>query len=1088
MNPRSEPLAAQTLRAGDYQLQLSAAGGGLSEWRGLALNRWPGDALEDAHGNFIYLRDADSGALWSATRQPVPGAPEHYAVRAEAGRLCTEREEQGIASRLSVELAADGSHERRRLRLRNDSAQTRRIEVTSYIEIALAHRWADLGHPAFLKLFVQTELGEGGRLLLARRRPRGQGETWPTLFHALLGAPMQRWETDRCRFLGRGRDVAAPALELRGTVGNVLDPVFSLATTLELAAGESRELEFLFGVAGAPAQMAAIAAQVQLAPAWLPPPPEQAPLRSGLSADGSEYQIHLPWCGDGLQRPPMPWINVLANEQFGGLVSETGAGATWARNSQVNRLTPWSNDPVSDPHGEALYLRDETDGAYWSPLPGPVPAACDYVVAHGFGYSRYQSRFGELEQTVTAFVARQAPLKCLRLQLRNHGSAARELSLFGYQQLVLGTLPPAAGAIRSWPAGEWLCAAQTGSGAFAGAVVYAGLLAEGVTVQTRDSTCDRASFIGPLGSARRPRALGEPVLDGRHGEGLDACFGQRLRFRLDAGQSAEFCLLLGEAADAESFEALTAGYGTPAALRAAEEEVRAWWRQSLSGLAVRTPSPEIDHLVNGWLPYQALACRIWARTAYYQSSGAYGFRDQLQDAGNLSLLWPERTRSQILLHARQQFVEGDVLHWWHEPPLAAGLRTRFADDLLWLPQVTAAYLRATGDASVLDEPCRLLQAPPLKPGEDENYLTPSEAGAASLYEHCCRALDRSLAVGAHGLPLMGTGDWNDGMNRVGREGRGESVWMGFFLYAILGEFVPIAEARGDHTRAARYHAHRAALQAAVNTAGWDGAWYRRAYYDNGSVMGSHDAAECRIDGLAQAWAVLSGAAPAERAAQAMDAAEAQLIDEEAGLLRLLTPPFVDTPEDPGYIKGYVAGVRENGGQYTHAACWMVAALAKLGRRERAARLLTRLSPLWHSRDAAAQARYRVEPYVIAADIYGAAPHIGRGGWTWYTGSAGWAWRVAVESVLGLSIEQGQWLCFAPCVPDEWPGYTLDYRHPASGGEYRIEVENPERCAEAVVAAELDGEPLPLTAQGLRLRLAAGAHRLRLRLGRRAPSR
>ena len=1077
-----------TLQQGDYRLQLSPAGGGLSEWRGLALNRWPGDAVEDAHGVFLYLRDADSGALWSASQQPVPGAPQHYALRAEPGRIEIERQEQDISSQLEIRLAAGACHEVRRLRLHNRSGRSRRIELCSYIEIALAARAADLGHPAFLKLFVQTELGAGGRVLLAQRRPRGHDEHWPTLFHALLGAPLQRWETDRCRFLGRGRGVAAPAMELSGTVGNVLDPVFCLATTLELAPDESRELQFLFGVVDDAAQLAAIAAQVQLAPTAPAAPVAAEPLRSGLSADGSEYRIQLPWRGDGLQLPPMPWINVLANEQFGGLVSETGAGASWGRNSQANRLTPWSNDPVCDPHGEALYLRDETSGAYWSPLPGPVPAPCDYEVAHGFGYSRYQSRHEGLEQTVTAFVTRDEPLKCLRLRLHNHGAATRELSLYGYQQLVLGTLPPPAGAIRSWPQDEWLCAAQTGHGAFAGAWVFSGLIAEDVAVSARDHCCDRAGFLGALGSAGRPGALREPGLDGRHGEGYEACFAQRLRFRLEPGRSAEFCLLLGEAADAAEFGRLRARYGALSSVRAAEQEVRQFWQQSLSGLRAHTPSPEIDHLVNGWLPYQALACRIWARTAYYQSSGAYGFRDQLQDAGNLSLLWPERTRAQILLHARQQFAEGDVLHWWHEPPLAAGLRTRFADDLLWLPQVTAGYLRATGDTGLLDEDCRLLQAPLLTPGEDERYLAPAEAGSASLYEHCCRALDRSLAVGAHGLPLMGTGDWNDGMNRVGREGRGESVWMGFFLYAILGEFAPLAEARGDLERAQRYRTHREALQVAVNAAGWDGAWnsgwYRRAYYDNGSVMGSHDASECRIDGLAQAWAVLSGAAPAERAAQAMDAAEAQLIDADAGLLRLLTPPFVDTPQDPGYIKGYVAGVRENGGQYTHAACWMVAALAKLGRRERAALLLTRLSPLWHSRDAAAQARYRIEPYVIAADIYGAAPHIGRGGWTWYTGSAGWAWRVAVESVLGLSIEQGRWLRLAPCVPDDWPGYALDYRHPVSGSQYRIEIDNPERCAEAVVAAELDGLTLALDPGGLRLVLDAGGgrHRLRLRLG------
>jgi cyclic beta-1,2-glucan synthetase len=382
-------------------------------------------------------------------------------------------------------------------------------------------------------------------------------------------------------------------------------------------------------------------------------------------------------------------------------------------------------------------------------------------------------------------------------------------------------------------------------------------------------------------------------------------------------------------------------------------------------------------------------------------------------------------------------VEGDVLHWWH-PPLSKGMRTRFADDLLWLPYVTSFYVRGTGDASVLDEPARFVTARPLAPGEDEAFLVPDHARrSASVYEHCCMSIDRSLTKGAHGLPLMGVGDWNDGMNRVGREGRGESVWLGFFLFQILTEFLPYCERRGDDARVGRYREHLAHLARALNDGGWDGDWYRRAYYDDGAPLGSAANDECRIDTIAQAWAVLSGAAPPERAERALDAMEEHLVSEREGIIRLLTPAFDRTPHDPGYIKGYLPGVRENGGQYTHAALWGVRALAELGRQERAAPLLEMLSPAWHGRSAESVAVYRTEPYVVAADVYGVAPHVGRGGWTWYTGSAGWMYRVALESVLGLRLAHGDRLVLRPCIPASWPGFTVVYRLPDTETTYRI---------------------------------------------------
>jgi len=1112
------------LSNGRYQVRITAAGGGQSLLDWMALSRWVDDPVEDARGFFIYLRDLDEHEVWSAACQPAAGRPEQYGVSSADGRFVIERTDHGITSRMEVAVSAADDVEVRRVTLRNLTDRRRRIEVSSYIEVALGHPMGDLGHPAFSKLFVQTEWLEADQVLVAKRRPRSQGETWPALFHALTGAGAGEWETDRLRFIGRGRSLAAPAalrkgVGLSGTVGNVLDPVLSLRTIVELAPGACVALGFLLGAADDHARIRSIVGRyrdpgliealfppVALAPVEVPefglgrqmrsaafqPAATQEPLAffngiGGFNEDGSEYVMRLVWDGTALALPPMPWINVLANEHFGCLTSETGAGCTWSRNSQSNRLTPWSNDPVIDPHDEAFFIRDDRTGVFWSPLPGPAPAPVPYETRHGFGCSRFASMSHGLEQSVEMFVPRHDPVKIVRLRLINRDTKARHLSLFGYQRLVLGSLPQAPSAIRTWRAGDVLCAENPHAGDFAGATVFSFAVVEGEAVSAQHVSCDRLAFVGQQGTLSSPQALSQPHLDGRCGE-FDPCFARQLEVTLPPGQRLECCFVLGEAMGSGPLQELVTRYANAAAIAVALDEVTAFWRDSLSGIQVRTPSPEINLMVNGWLAYQALACRIWGRTAFYQSSGALGFRDQLQDAGNLSMLWPELTRRQILLHARHQFSEGDVLHWWHDKPVERGLRTRFSDDLLWLPFVVSRYVHSTGDAQVLDEPATFLKAPELIAGQEENYLKPEGAGeSASVYEHCCRAIDRSLACGAHGLPLMGTGDWNDGMNRVGREGRGESVWLGFFLFQILGDFIPLARQRGDEARAGRYTLCREALQTALNDAGWDGDWYRRAYYDDGTPLGTKSASECRIDGLAQSWAVLSGAAPQDRAEQAMGEVAARLVSEADGLIRLLTPPFVDTPEDPGYIKGYVAGVRENGGQYTHAACWVVAALAKLGHRDRAARLLAMLSPLWHTRTATQLDHYKVEPYVIAADVYGADPHVGRGGWTWYTGSAGWAWRVAIESVLGLSIVHGDTLVLKPCVPDDWPGYGIDYRHPASGTRYRIQVSNPGGCAECVAMASVDGCACEVIegAAHMAMQCDGGTHEVVVTLGRAA---
>ena len=1166
------------LSNGRYGVLVSAAGGGYSAFDGFALTRWQPDPTRDADGVFLYLRDPGDGAVWSAGYQPTRRAPARYEVHGSASRVEIVREDDGVETRTEIVVAAGDDVELRRVTLTNRSARARRLELTSYAEVVLNTPAGDAGHPAFSKLFVQTAYLPEHDALLAWRRLRSPGDRPLFLIHRLdvvgADAGAAEYETDRMRFLGRGRTPADPAAldadaSLSGATGNVLDPVFALRRSVELAPGGAVSAVLLLAAAptreaaealaaryrdpaavaaafAAPAEAteakeAAVAA-LGLPEGWMrrsngaltPRPPlpmlgegaggegvvrsQLSTLNSqlsgggegvvrrqpaagsrqptadslrffngfgGFSADGSEYVIRLVPGEDGrLRLPPLPWTNVVANEQAGFLASERGAGYTWAANSRENRVTPWANDPVSDPHGEALYLRDERTGEFWSPLPGPAPAAAPYEVRHGFGYSTYHSESHGLEQEVTLFVPRHDPLRVALVRLTNHGAEPRELALYSYAHLVLGVLPQETrGRVQTSldAATGALFAVNRERGEFSGRAAFASVVpaAEGVS-----HTADRAAFLGEYGDAATPAAVAAGrALDGRVGA-HDPCAAHRVPLSLAPGESAEVAFLLGEADDETAARQVLRRYPDVASLRRALDEVRGFWRETVSAVQAETPAPEIDLMLNGWLAYQNLACRIWGRSAFYQSGGAFGFRDQLQDSSAFVYLQPELTRRQIVLHAGHQFAEGDVLHWWH-PPLSKGMRTRFSDDLLWLPYITSFYVRTTGDASVLDEPARFVTARQLEPGEDEVFVVPEDSGSsASVYEHCCRALDRSLTRGAHGLPLMGVGDWNDGMNRVGREGRGESVWLGFFLYQILSEFLPCVEQRGDAARAERYRAYLRDLGEALNDTGWDGEWYRRAYYDDGAPLGSKQSDECRIDTIAQAWSVLSGAAPPERAALALDAMEEHLVSEDEGIIRLLTPAFDRTPHDPGYIKGYLPGVRENGGQYTHGALWAVRALAEFGRAERAARLLSMVSPVSHARTPEEVAVYQVDPYVIAADVYGVAPHVGRGGWTWYTGSAGWMFRVALESVLGFDLRDGRTLALKPALPPSWPGFTLRWRAPWGGAVYEIDV----RREGTETRGTLDGRALLLDADGavlVPLAHAGGTHAVEVVFAREA---
>ena len=1170
--PTGSESTATVLRRGDYALLLTAAGGGGSSYRGFALTRWTADRTRDADGFFVYLRDANSGDAWSAGHQPVRRAADAYEARLGGGRAEIVRRDGDVETRLEVRLASEGDAELRRITLVNHGDRPRRIEVTTCAELVLNTPGGDAAHPAFSKLFVQTGWMADREALVAWRRLRSPDDEPLSVVHRLLGeegAP--EYETDRSRFIGRGRTLGAPAAmdagaRLSGTVGNVLDPVFSLRRTVTLQPGASATLVALLGagrtqrdveaIASRYADLSAAEAAFDSAPAaesgdakalgvpesWLhnagrlPAPSavhplsprslreeggggretlgDSGPLRffngfGGFSEDGCEYVIRLPAGEHGPVRPPLPWTNVIANEDTGFLVSESGAASTWTANSRENRLTPWSNDPVSDPHGEALYLRDEESGDFWSPTPGPAPGDGSYETRHAFGYTRFRHASRGLKQDTTMFVPRHDPVKIVRLRLTNTGDHPRRVSAFSYAQLVLGGLPQETGAhieTRWDDAADAILATNPNRGEFSRRVAFAAAVVRnpaetldevqpppegsggGANLSERRGrfswTTDRTAFLGAYGSTESPAAVrtGER-LDGAAGAGLDPCAALQVPLVIAPGETVEVAFLLGEAEDEEDARTVIAKYRPADSVDGALEEVRRFWIDLIGGVQVRTPSPELDLMVNGWLAYQNLACRVWGRTAFYQSGGAFGFRDQLQDSSALVYLRSELTRRQIILHASHQFVEGDVLHWWH-PPLSKGIRTRFADDLLWLPYITAFYVSSTGDAGVLDESAPFVTAAPLPEGEDEAFLFPDDSGQrANVYEHCCRSIDRSLTRGAHGLPLMGTGDWNDGMNRVGREGRGESVWLGFFLHGILDDFIPLCEARGDADRAERYRAYRASLAEALNDTGWDGGWYRRAYYDNGAPLGSAANDECRIDAIAQAWAVLSGVAPAERAEQALDALEQHLVSERDGIIRLLTPAFDRTPHDPGYIKGYLPGVRENGGQYTHAALWAVRALAQAGRTERAARLLEMVSPVSHGRTPDEVAVYQAEPYVIAADVYGVAPHVGRGGWTWYTGSAGWMFRVALESVLGVTLRGGDALCIRPCVPREWPGFTVRYRLPDGATTYEIAVTREDGDG---IRGSADGRDLSVAEEGgLRIPLTrdGGTHRIDVVLGR-----
>ena len=789
-------------------------------------------------------------------------------------------------------------------------------------------------------------------------------------------------------------------------------------------------------------------------------PLPEAPLEffnglGGFADNGREYVIVQ---GEGLWTPE-PWANVIANPEFGFLVSESGSGFTWSINSHENQLTPWSNDHVMDTPGEAFYVRDEVTGEVWSPTALPIrEETASYVTRHGQGYSRFQNGSHGILLDLVQFVAPDDPIKISRLTVQNNSTRSRRLSVTAYVEWVLGSS-------RSSSAPYIITEIDQKSGALFARNAWNGEFSERIAFadlagKQTSYTGDRTEFLGRNGAPGRPKGLElHHVLSGTVGAGLDPCAALQTSIELRAGARAEIVFFLGQTEDREHSRELLRRYRT-ANLDDLLREVMRRWDDVLGAVQVTTPDRGMDIVLNRWLLYQTLSCRVWARAGFYQLSGAYGFRDQLQDVMALTIARRDLTREHLLRAAAHQFAAGDVQHWWH-PPSGRGVRTRISDDRLWLPYAVIHYLEVTGDVTVLDETIPFLEGELLAEGQIESYFQPVVAKErATLFEHCARALDCSLEVGSHGLPLMGTGDWNDGMNRVGQNGKGESIWLGWFLHTTLWEFAKVADARGEHDRAETWRLHVSALKAALERDGWDGGWYRRAYCDDGTPLGSSMNTECRIDSIAQTWGVITGAADLGRGARAMAAVEQMLVRRPEGLILLLTPPFDKTPLDPGYIKGYVPGIRENGGQYTHAATWTILAFAALGDGDKAGELFRMLNPINKAVSRASVQRYKVEPYVVAGDVYAEAPHAGRGGWTWYTGSAGWLYRAGMEWILGFRV-RGTILSIDPCISRAWPGYSITFRYHST--IYKIKVENPQHVSRGIARTELDGKRLPNSA-------------------------
>ena len=1239
---------AHILSNGSYAVMLTDRGTGYSRTKMAAVNRWRSDSTLDPYGIYLYVHNCTEDSLWSAAYAPLNVMPDAYEVAFGADKAVFSRKDGEIQTQMEITVADADNAEIRRISLKNTGEVPLELEVTSYFETVLNAQSADIAHPAFGNLFVQTEYLPDRKCLVANRRMRSEQDSGLWLACALViegKAVSIQYESDRIQFLGRGRTANAPVAFERGrqlsnTIGAVLDPVMSLrakvmvdpkktlrisllicvaesrenllalvdkyssaedvekafqlsltrsrveAGFLNLQANESelyqeliRELLFIspdrkrrkqwiqkntksqpslwrFGISGdfpvvmaeiRSAEKAEILYEILKAHEYwrlldlrvdlvilcseehsysqplysrireivmihshgssmpkdvflldrnkmdeneyfllheasaftligdsrslaeqvrrIVEPPQQCRQMAcdektcyesipcerallfenglgGFSMDGNEYIIQL----DANHNTPAPWVNVVANSEFGFIASESGSSFVWAYNSHQAKITPWNNDSVSDPTGETLYLCDQEDGQIWTVAPQPVRDEHRYTVRHGFGYTAYEHSHYGIEAELLSFVPTKGTVKINRLRLKNTSGKKRMLSLTYYVQPVLGISPQfTAGHIQTQACDDVLLIRNRYSEMLASKVCFLDC-----SEKTRSFTGDRKEFFG-TGGIESPDCLRQHALSNHVGTGFDPCAAMQVCVSLEANECRDIVFVLGIAGESDDISAVAAKYRDAASAQRYLEEVVQFWLRTLGTVRVQTPDTAFDLLQNGWLQYQVISCRLWARSGFYQSGGAFGFRDQLQDSLSALYSWPGLAKEQILLHASRQFTEGDVLHWWHEPG-GRGTRTRFSDDRLWLPYAVAEYVRVTGDDAILNETIAFLEDEPLKGDEDERYSAPRISHqTASLYDHCLRAIDVSLKFGAHGLPLMGSGDWNDGMSSVGKGG-GESVWLGFFLISVLDGMIPLCAARGNHDKAVGYGRVREELKESIERHAWDGNWYRRAFFGDGTPLGSAANEECRIDSLAQSWAVFTGTG-AERELRAMQSLEDLLVCYEDGIIKLLAPPFDKSDLDPGYIKGYVPGVRENGGQYTHAAAWAIIAFAQLGFGDKAFMLYDLINPINHTATYRDCAKYRVEPYVMAADVYALAPHAGKGGWTWYTGSAGWMYRAGLEHILGLK-KSGDTIAFDPCIPQKWREYSVRYRY--KNTEYCIRVVNPEGVNKGVRSLCMDG--------------------------------
>ncbi|MBD0379503.1 GH36-type glycosyl hydrolase domain-containing protein [Paenibacillus sedimenti] len=1252
---------------GIFTTVVTNSGSGFIRYEGMDVSRWREDPVADHWGSYMYIRDVTRDKVWSPAFQPCCIPSYKQRVQFSQERSTFLREDEDMHTALEISVSPELNAEVRRLTLSNMSSEARIIEVTTFLEIALAPHEADKAHPAFTKLFVETQYEPDAECLLARKRPRDGGEKSVWAFHTLTTGDRSlgpvEFETDRVRFIGRGCTLSKPRgidTRLGSTVGSVADPAFIMRRRLSIAPGERVQLTAVTGMAETKEQaidmvqqlsqeqqvervfqLAWTRSQIELqhlhitsadlaviqlfagralytAPLWperessiaanqkgqqglwahgvsgdrpiitvrientsnvafikklligyeylrhnqlfidlvilnesaggyqqdlqealrrmkeqiaghngagqggvhilpaaqisdedksllfavsrivlradgpslraqlrvnVPSRPSDEPLPvtaqpnrfppakefetsdllffngwGGFSPDGREYHISLK-NGNNL---PAPWINVMANPKFGCLTSELYTGYTWWRNSRECKLTPWSNDPALDQPGEVCYLRDEESGEYWPVAPTRTHAAFPFKVTHGRGYTRYLQENHGLLQEMTVFVPLDDPIKVIKLRLQNTTSEQRRLSVTYYAEWVLGVHREgnASFIVTEWdPLNAVLIARNSYQEIFRDATAFLAVYPKtAAMIPNMEWTGDRLEFLGRNGNLENPAAMSRLHLSGATGPSYDGCGVVQTKFAIEPDAEQTLYILLGCENSSESAAKLTQKYRETHVCEQALVDVQKFWDSVLGTITVSTPCAEMDIMLNNWLLYQTLSCRMWARSAFYQAGGAYGFRDQLQDSLALLHSRPDLTRAQILLHAAHQYEEGDVQHWWHEET-HRGIRTRFSDDLLWLPYAVARYLEHTEDESLLDETVPFLHSEPLGEDEHERYEpTVLSEQSGTVFEHCLRAIDRGLRFGEHGLPLIGIGDWNDGMSRVGAEGRGESVWLGWFLGDVLRRIAHLCETRGDHERAAHYRFVHEKLADSLNEKGWDGQWYRRASTDAGQWLGSIHNTECRIDSIAQSWSVISAMAPQDKALQAMHSFDRELVDRNLSVAHILYPPFDRTDPSPGYIQGYPPGIRENGGQYTHGVIWSIIAWCGLEDGEKAFELFHMLNPIMHTKSPAEVRKYVGEPYVMAADVYTEEPHKGHAGWTWYTGASGWMYQAGVEWIIGLR-RRGERLFIRPCIPSEWPEFSASYRFGST--EYRITVKNPSRKSGGQTMLSIDGQEVDI---------------------------